>query len=466
MYRHSLLSDAQREAIETAHFDLDDREVARYWTLSEPDLLRIDRRRRDANRFGFAVQLCLLRFPGWPPKRRDRVPLALLRYVGEQLKIQADNIEEYFRRQPTRSDHLQEIINLYGFRSYDQQIGAEITAWMKAQAHRWHTPAGLLMALLEELRRRRVILPALSLLEHMAWRAHRQVEEEALAKLSDSLQPLQRSELDDLLLPAIDVADRTLMWLRRPIGAAGAKGMLDLMDRLEFICALELEPSSAEGVSPLLLRQLAGRGARHTLQHLREYKPRKRFGILAAFLLQSAPNLTDELIEMFMRLVGRWFNRADQRRWETFQNNGRHINQKLHEFIILGRGLMEAHAKNLSPQEAIESTFGWKELAASIGETEKLAAPLDFSNLEELSSQYSQARQYAPRFLSALEFKAIPRRRSLLQAVETLRNLNQNEQSALPQDAPREFFPDAGGRTYSRATKWIELTMNFACSVS
>jgi TnpA family transposase len=441
MYQHSFLSDAQREALQTAHFDLDPREIARYWTLSESDLLRIDRRRRDHNRFGFAVQLCLLRFPGWPPKRRDRVPLPLLRYVGEQLRIQTANLEEYLRRQPTRSEHLQEMIDLYGFRSYNQQIAAEMTAWMQECAPQWHTPAGLLLALLEELRRRRVILPALSTLEHLAWRVHRQVEDEALRKLSNPLGPWQRSALDDLLLPAVDSADRPLTWLRRPIGAAGARGMLDLMDRLEFMDTLELEPSSADGVSPRLLRQLAGRGARHSLQHLREYKPAKRFGILAAFLLYQAPNLTDELIEMFTRLVGRWFHRADQRRREAFQNKGRHINQKLHDFIALGRGLLEAQEKQWSLEETIESVLGWKQLAASVSETEQLAAPLDFSNLEELSSQYSQARQYAPRFLSLLEFQAIPRRQSLLKAVELLRTLNQNKVSALPSDAPREFIP-------------------------
>ena len=66
MSRHSMLSNAQREALLTAQFDLHEREVARYWTLSDQDLLRNDRR-RDSNRFGFALQLCLLRFPGWPP---------------------------------------------------------------------------------------------------------------------------------------------------------------------------------------------------------------------------------------------------------------------------------------------------------------------------------------------------------------------------------------------------------------
>ena len=97
MNRHPILSDTQRQAITTAHFDLDEREIERYWTLSEHDLLRINRRRRDTNRFGFAVQLCLLRFPGWPPRPGDKVPLPLLAYVAQQLEIKTDNIEEYFR---------------------------------------------------------------------------------------------------------------------------------------------------------------------------------------------------------------------------------------------------------------------------------------------------------------------------------------------------------------------------------
>jgi hypothetical protein len=38
MSRHAILCNAQREAILTAQFDLDEREVARYWTLSDQDL--------------------------------------------------------------------------------------------------------------------------------------------------------------------------------------------------------------------------------------------------------------------------------------------------------------------------------------------------------------------------------------------------------------------------------------------
>jgi len=37
MSPHAILSNAQREAILAAQFDLDEREVARYWTLSDQE---------------------------------------------------------------------------------------------------------------------------------------------------------------------------------------------------------------------------------------------------------------------------------------------------------------------------------------------------------------------------------------------------------------------------------------------
>jgi len=67
---------------------------------------------------------------------------------------------------------------------------------LKSQAPRWATPVGLFTALLDHLRRRRIILPAVSLIEPLAWRAYREVEGEALKQLAGSLRPLQRSELD------------------------------------------------------------------------------------------------------------------------------------------------------------------------------------------------------------------------------------------------------------------------------
>ncbi|MFL5702656.1 MAG: DUF4158 domain-containing protein [Ktedonobacteraceae bacterium] len=66
------LTPDQHQALMQVPADLPDREIARYSTFTEQERELINRRRRDSNRLGFAVQLALLRFPGrtlWRSKR-------------------------------------------------------------------------------------------------------------------------------------------------------------------------------------------------------------------------------------------------------------------------------------------------------------------------------------------------------------------------------------------------------------
>ena len=62
MPRRSILSAAERESLLAMPDTKDD--LIRHYTFSEADLSIIRQRRGPANRLGFAVQLCYLRFPG------------------------------------------------------------------------------------------------------------------------------------------------------------------------------------------------------------------------------------------------------------------------------------------------------------------------------------------------------------------------------------------------------------------
>jgi Domain of unknown function (DUF4158) len=61
------LTDEQRQVMMEIPADLSDRDLARYYTFTSEELELVNRRRRPANRFGFALQLALLHFPGHPP---------------------------------------------------------------------------------------------------------------------------------------------------------------------------------------------------------------------------------------------------------------------------------------------------------------------------------------------------------------------------------------------------------------
>ena len=83
MPRRSILSAAERESL-LALPDTKD-ELIRQYTFSEPDLSIIRQRRRAANRLGFAVQLCYLRYPGIILGPGESPYPPLLKLVADQL---------------------------------------------------------------------------------------------------------------------------------------------------------------------------------------------------------------------------------------------------------------------------------------------------------------------------------------------------------------------------------------------
>lgn len=62
MAKRRLLKGRDRQAL----FDIptDEDSLIRHYSLSPTDRLEIEVRRREHNRIGFAVQLCLMRYPG------------------------------------------------------------------------------------------------------------------------------------------------------------------------------------------------------------------------------------------------------------------------------------------------------------------------------------------------------------------------------------------------------------------
>ncbi len=74
-----------------------------------PDLSIVRQRRGAANRLGFAVQLCYLRYPG-TVLGVNQLPLpALLHLVAGQLQISVERWAEYGERAQTRREHLVEL---------------------------------------------------------------------------------------------------------------------------------------------------------------------------------------------------------------------------------------------------------------------------------------------------------------------------------------------------------------------
>ena len=112
----TILSPAQRAVI----FDppADRATIERLYTLGPDDLAQVARRRRGANRLGYAVQLCYLRHPGRRLLTGDAVPAAMLALLADQIGCVADDFTGYATRPTTLREHRAEIEALLGLLAF------------------------------------------------------------------------------------------------------------------------------------------------------------------------------------------------------------------------------------------------------------------------------------------------------------------------------------------------------------
>lgn len=82
-----LLTDNQRT--ELMQIPENDWILGTYYTFSAQDVAVILKRRREDNRLGFAVQLAVLRYPGWSYTHLKSIPHSVIQYIAPQINVPA-----------------------------------------------------------------------------------------------------------------------------------------------------------------------------------------------------------------------------------------------------------------------------------------------------------------------------------------------------------------------------------------
>ena len=99
----------QLEASERLPQDIDPDTLRKYFTLTRPDLEQVDQCRGVANKLGFAVQLCTLRWRGHFLRDTREIPEPVLETLSLQLGVLPIPIDDYPQNEKTRFDHLERI---------------------------------------------------------------------------------------------------------------------------------------------------------------------------------------------------------------------------------------------------------------------------------------------------------------------------------------------------------------------
>jgi TnpA family transposase len=417
--------------------------LVRHWTLTGTDLEEIHRRRRDRNRLGFALQLCALRYPGRLLHPGELMPAEALRFVADQVGAEPEALAAYAARFQTRYQQLDALRAGFGFVAFAPEHRREILAWLLPVALGTTSAAAIAATLMDELRRRRLVVPGPFIVERLVVAAMVSAERHVAHQLTRGLLPTQVKALDALLTTKEGTSMSGLAWVRQPPGAPGYRALSRLVEQRAILSAIAIDPAGAEGIHPERLRKLAREGARFTAQHLRALSPLRCRATLVATVLDTITRLTDDTVALFDRAVGRMFRRAEIREQDALMRDARAINDKVRLLAKLGATLIEARESGADLQEAVASAIGWDKLARSVEEANRLARP-DKADLSALAARaWPVLHRLGPLFLGSLRFHAVPAAAGTLRAVEFLHSIYESSGRKWPRSLPISFLRPA-----------------------
>jgi hypothetical protein len=414
------------------------RELVRHYTLSEPDLVSIRRCRGDHNRLGYALMLCYLRFPGRALRAGERPPAPLLAFVSAQIDVLADCLDEYLATDRNRQRHAILCQEQLGLRPFGRRAGAELTDALLPQAIEDDSLAFLAELVMQTCRERAIVVPSSVALERLCADLRHGARREAHRRLTAGLSAEQRKHLDALTEHREGSNLSWLAWLRQMPEATKPMAMLGLIERLEHVRAVGLEPGRGHLVHQARLAQLAREAGRTTVQHVAGYERQRRHATLVATTLDITASLTDQAIDLFDRLVGAMFRKAEGRHARAFQADARAINEKVRLYARVGAALIAAREGKQDAYGAITTVIPWERFRTTVAQAEALARPEEFDTLEKLGEHYAGIRRWSPAFLGAFEFEAVPACASLMRAIAVLRDANRSG-ADLPKSTPTGF---------------------------
>jgi hypothetical protein len=263
------------------------------------------------------------------------------------------------REEETRREHLLELraylgMEPFGLAHYRQAVHAATELALQ-------TDKGIMLAnsVLDDLRHRHVILPTLDVVERVCAEAITRANRQIYETLSEPLSDAHRRRLDDLLKRRDNGKTTWLAWLRQSPVKPNSRHMLEHIERLKAWQALDLPSGVERSVHQNRLLKIAREGGQMTPADLAKFEAQRRYATLVALAIEGMATVTDEIIDLHDRILGKLFNAAKNKHQQQFQASGKAINAKVRLFGRIGQALIEAKQAGRDPFAAIEGVLSW-----------------------------------------------------------------------------------------------------------
>ena len=414
--------------------------IVRHYTFPADDLALIRQRRRAANRLGFALHLAYLRFPGRVLGADEAPPVEMLAFVASQIECDAADFASYARRSETRWEHLGELQSYLDVRPFRRDDTRTVVRVALEQANGTDRGDAIVSAMIEHLRDKRVLLPAIATMEKIALAARAIARKRAHKNLVEGLHPDRIATLE-ALLTVIDEQGRTpVAWLREWPETPRQKSLVGIVERLQVVRALGVEPDRERRIHQARYAAIARETAILSAQHVSRFDTHRRLATLVVFAREMEAILTDAALAMFGKMLGSVFRRAENRHKENLVARAKALDAPTRALLGMAKAMLAAKDKGEDQVAAVERALGWERLKALVEEADKTVADARTDNLQEVVERHATVRHISSVLLGAFTFRSWKSGDALLDALDVLREIHANGPRKFPAHPPMAFL--------------------------
>lgn len=406
------------------------------------DINQINLCRRQHNRLGFGYQLSFVRLLNRLPVQRPfEILNDILTFVSIQLNIPSSTISDYAQRQPTISDHQENIRCYLGLHRFGDNSLEKVEQFIFEKACRLEQTNALRASIELFLKEQKILKPSNDTLQRLVVNQRQEARNVIFGRISGSLSQNFRDKLD-LLIETTQNRSSALHALKFPPGRPSSSSILKLANKIEQIEATGVLKIDLSWLNNNLQRAFTRYARQSTATKLRRLPDDKRYAVLTCFLWQIYRDTIDHLVDMFDKLINKIYNNAQADIDNHNKSQRKNIRESLKAFKFLTELILDDSVQDSVLRKTLFDTIGKEILLAQREAVDIWLNGKHSHTFNLVKDRFSYIRQFSPSLLKHIQFIFEKGENSpLRQAIEILRDMNEDNKRKLPDNPPMDFIP-------------------------
>lgn len=418
--------------------------IVKLGSLEQSDLNQIKECRGEHNKIGFCYQLLFVKIINRLP---TQLPLEIiddiLTFASLQIKINAQEIKSYQKRQATISEHQTKIKLYLGLQKFDEVPAEFVNSFIFTEASKLDDLSAILARTEQYLREQNILFPAEDTLRRHAIFQREKARQFIYSSMAKQLTPSTTKTLDGLLISG-DAKYSKLQKIKMPPLSPSVEGISRLTEKLDLIESTGVISLDLSWLNNNYQRTLAKYAQRYSAFRLKETEPSKRYAMLICFLCQSYRETVDYLADTYFKLITRIYNKAGRQQDKANKKQSKKNRASLVMFDTVSGIVLNSSIPDIDVRKHIFRLIPKKAFINQTAENKKWLTGKYSHIFKSVISRFNYLRQFAPKVLSHLQFKDEGQsgtNANLIEAIGTLKSMNESHKRKLPIDTPVNFIP-------------------------